>query len=141
MSYPHWPESLVQFERPGWQVQPQDTRRRRQTDAGPPAFRRRFSGAAKRVTLSLVMTRNEAAVFDRFYEEECRDGVSLFWMPDPSRNRWPLLANDGSPLYDVKGRPVLIAARWLCNWGDETPVETVYAGTDFRKSFSIWVMP
>lgn len=141
MSYPDWPARLVQFERSGWQEQFQDARRRRQSDAGPPGFRRRFSSAAKRVGLSLIVSRADKAVFDRFYQQDCNLGAGLFRMPDPSTDGIPLLNHDGLPLLAHDGRPLLIAAYWLCSWGDEPPAVSIYAGTDFRIAFSVWVMP
>lgn len=141
MSYPVWPESLVQFERAGWQRQPQEARRRRQGDAGPPAYRRRFSAVSRTVSLAVVTDRTGKAIFDRFYEEDCAFGSRLFWMPDPSTNGWGLLQSDGLQLLDGTGRPLLLAARWLCSFGDELPVETIVGQTDFRIAFTVVVMP
>ncbi|MDO5648867.1 hypothetical protein [Paracoccus sp. (in: a-proteobacteria)] len=141
MSYPLWPAGLTQFERQGWQAQAQDSRRKRQADAGPPSFRRRFSSAARRVSLSLIASRDQKAVFDRFYDDECANGSTLFWMPDPATDGWPVLGNDGLRLLTGDGQLLLMAARWLCAWGDEPPVETIQGDTDFRIAFSVWVMP
>lgn len=141
MSYPEWPRSLVQFERSGWQVQPQEARRKRQSDAGPPSYRRRFSAVARTVSLSLVVDRNGKAIFDRFYAETCLQGARLFTMPDPSTDGWQLLDTSGTPLLTGSGRPLLIAATWLCAFGDEPPVETMIGQVEFRKTFSVVVMP
>lgn len=141
MAYPMWPEGLAKFERSGWQLQPQDARRRRQSDAGPPGFRRRFSSVAKKVGLTLVVSRSNLARFWRFYEEDCANGSGLFRMPDPATDGWPLLTHDGVPLLTEKGQPLLIAAHWLCAWGDEPPVESVNVQTQFKVTFSVWVMP
>lgn len=141
MSYPNWPVELVQFERSGWQSQRQDARRRRQGDAGPPAWRRRFSSVARTVGLSLVTDRNGKAVFDRFYEETVDFGSKLFWMPDPSTDGWPILTNRGIPLLTGAGVPLTMSARWLCSFGDEPPVETIIGDRDFRLAFSVFVMP
>ncbi|MCL4065931.1 hypothetical protein M3484_05060 [Pseudomonas sp. GX19020] len=141
MSHPNWPEALTRFEREGWQVQMQDARQRRQGDAGPPGWRRRFSNAAKLVNLSIVLTRNEKGAFDKFYAETCKQGSLLFWMPDPTTDGWPLLTSSGEPLLTSDGTPILLAARWLCSFGDQTPVETIAEQVKFRKSFNIVVMP
>lgn len=135
-----WPETLPRPERSSWQLQAQDPRLKRQADAGPPSYRRRFSSVARTVTLSLILTRLQRGVFDAFYEEDCGWGSSLFWMPDPTTDRWPLLTPDGVPLLTGAGAPLLMSALWLCRWGDQMPTETV-VGIEFRKSFSVVVLP
>ncbi|MFE3838891.1 hypothetical protein [Pseudogemmobacter sonorensis] len=141
MSHPVWPEALTRFERDAWQVQRQESRQRRQTDAGPPGWRRRFSNPAKFVSLSIVLSRNEKAVFDRFYDEACKQGSLLFWMPDPTTDGWPLLASDGRPLLTSEGVPILLAARWLCGFGEQVPVDTIIEQVKFRITFDVVVMP
>lgn len=141
MSYPVWPAGLVRFEREGWRAQPQDARRRRNTDAGPPGYARRFSSVARNVGLSLVVSRSELEDFWLFYDLDCARGASLFWMPDPTTHGWPLLGRDGVPMMAGDGNPLLLDRRWLCHFGDEVPGESVYHHSQFRVTFSIWVMP
>lgn len=140
MSVQQWPAALDRFERPGWQVQPQDSRQRRASEAGPPGYRRRFSSVARGVSLSIVLSRNEKAIFDQFYDEDCAHGSREFWMPDPSTHGWPLLSDAGTPLMSA-GRPLLLAERWLCAWGDPPPTESIVGQVQFRKTFGIWVLP
>ncbi len=135
-----WPDSLPLPERDTWQLQPQDARRKRQSDAGPPAYRRRFSSVARTVTLSLLLSRDQKAVFDTFFHGDCAEGSHLFTMPDPTTDGWPVLSSDGEALLAAPGVPLLLSARWLCAWGDATPTETL-VGIEFRKSFSVVVMP
>lgn len=141
MSYPVWPETLRRIERDSWQAQRQDARLRRQSDAGPQTYRRRFSSAARLVALSVIVTRDEKAIFDRFFEQDCQDGTSLFWMPDPTTDGWAALTTGGQRITMPDGTPILMSRRWLCSWGDALPVETVQGDVDFRKSFSVQVMP
>lgn len=140
MSYPVWPSDLPRPERSSYQLQPQDARRKRGFESGPPGYRRRFSAVAQMVTLSLVLSFRQRAVFDAFYSDACAQGASLFWMPDPTRDAWPLLATDGTPLLGPGGVPLLTSARWLCAWGDTPPIETLQ-GLEFRKQISVVVMP
>lgn len=135
-----WPTSLPRPDREGYQQQRQDGRRTTRPDAGPMRFRRRFSSMAREVQLQLTLTRSEKAVFDRFYDEDTQGGSLLFWMPDPTTDGWDLLTHDGVPLLTHTGQRLLIAARWLCSFGQQPPVETVI-GTQFRESFSVLVMP
>ncbi|NEX47597.1 hypothetical protein [Pseudotabrizicola algicola] len=136
-----WPADLPRPERPSWQLTSQDARRKTQSDAGPARYRRRFSSAAKLVTLSVILTRDQKAIFDRFFHEDCAEGARLFYMPDPTTDGWALLTSDGTPLLTGGGVPILMAARWLCSWGDQVPVETIHGQVEFKKSFNLQVMP
>ena len=135
-----WPSDIPRPERSTWQLTPQDARRKIQSEAGPPRYRRRFSSAAKMVTLSVILSRNGKAIFDRFFHDDCAEGAHLFYMPDPTTEGWPLLAANGSPLLTSGGAPILLGGRWLCAWGDQLPAETVQ-GVEFKKTFSVVVMP
>lgn len=135
-----WPEELPRPERNTWQATPQEARRKTQPDAGPARYRRRFSSVPTLVTLSVLLDRNGKAIFDRFYGDDCKAGSRLFWMPDPTTHGWPLLTADGTPLLTSDGTPILLSARWLCAWGDQMPAESAQ-GVEFRKSFSVMVIP
>ncbi len=140
MSTPIWPSSLPRPERQTWQAQLQDARQKRQSEAGPPAYRRRFSSVARLVQLSVLLDRTQKTVFDRFYEDTCAFGSTLFYMPDPTTDGWPLTTEAGEPLLTGAGDPLLAAAHWRGMWGDSVPVESL-VGLEFRKTFSIVVMP
>lgn len=135
-----WPTSLPRPERTSWQLQRQDARRRRQGDAGPPAFARRFSSAATLVTLSVLLTRSQRETFDQFFQEDCEDGSLLFRMPDPTTEGWRMKDASGAQIYATDGTPLLMSKTWLCAWGDQLPRETIL-GIEFRKTFNIVVMP
>lgn len=135
-----WPDTLPPPERDTWQVQPQDARRKRQSDAGPPAYRRRFSSVARMVQLSVLLSRDEKAVFDGFFHDDCKEGALLFQMPDPTTDGWPVLSTEGDALLADAVTPLLLSATWLCAWGDAMPTETL-VGLEFRKAFSVVVMP
>lgn len=141
MSWPVWPEGLNKFDRPGWQVQVQEARQRRQSEFGPPGWKRRFSSVARYVSLSLTLSRDERAVFDRFYEEDCAQGSLPFYMPDPATHGWQLLATGGQQLLDGSGAPLLLAETWLCSWGEVPPAETITGQVDFLKTFQVVVLP
>ena len=132
-----WPSELPPPERDTWQMTAQDPRRRRQSETGPPGYRRRFSSAAKLVTMSLVLTRSQKAVFDNFYWGDAKAGVRMFRMPDPTTDGWALLTPSGAPLLTPDGRPLLLSKIWLCAWGDQVPSESVVEQVKFRKSFNI----
>lgn len=136
-----WPADLPRPERPTWQSSPQDARRKASPEAGPPRYRRRFSSVATLVTMSLILSRSQKAVFDRFYRDDCAQGSLLFRMPDPTTDAWPMLTAGGLPLLDGAGNPILLSALWLCAWGDESPTETIHGQVEFKKIFGILVLP
>lgn len=138
-----WPTALPRPERDSWQLQPQDARRKRQNEAGPPGYRRRFSSVAKSLTMAITLTHDQRAVFDRFFHVTCQEGAVRFWMPDPSTDGWPLTTATGEPLLvnEVTGEALTHSERWLCAWGDQLPAETVVEQVRFRKTFDLWVLP
>ena len=135
-----WPSELPRPERNSWQNQSQEARRMTQSDIGPPRYRRRFSGVPKLVTMTVMLDRNQRAIFDNFYKHDCAWGSHRFWMPDPTTEGWPLFTASGQQLFTHDGRPILMGGRWLCAWGDQPPAETVI-GLEFRKSFPVVVLP
>lgn len=139
MTIPEWPTSLPRPARGTYQAQLADGRISK-TGGGPPGYRRRFSSVPRLVSLSINVPRSEKAVFDDFYEEQVGFGSLPFWMPDPATDNWPLLSSEGKAILDEVGRPILLAARWLVLFGQETPVETI-KGVRFDISFSVAVMP
>lgn len=135
-----WPSDLPPPERSSWNLTPQDARRKRQADAGPPGYRRRFSNVGRTVSLSLILTRGQKAAFEKFFYVDCKQGAEMFRMPDPTTDGWPMFASDGGPLVQPDGTPLLLSASWVCLWGETLPAETI-VGREFRKSFDVVVMP
>ncbi len=135
-----WPTELPPPERNTWSRVPQEARIKRTSDAGPPRWRRRMSAASETVELSLLLSRDLAARFDRFYKEATAQGTYLFWMPDPTRQDWALISGDGQQLLLGSGQPLFLAGQWLCSFGDHLPTETI-VGVNMRKTFSVVVMP
>lgn len=140
MAIASWPKELPRPMREGYQSSPGEGRQKKRNDAGPPSYRRRTSSIPKFVSMTLDVSRNELARFERFYEEEVSDGSLPFLMPDPTTTGWPLLTTDGRNLTDHLGRPLLMEKSWLCLFGDTLPSQTVI-GVRFRLSFQVVVMP
>ncbi|QND45301.1 hypothetical protein HB780_05995 (plasmid) [Rhizobium lusitanum] len=140
MTVATWPIELPKPERESWQSSPQESRLKRNNEAGPPSYRSRFSSVADQVSLSILVDRNGKAIFDRFHRSTTSRGSKPFYMPDPTTDGWKLYAADGRPLLTAAGRQILLSARWLCMFGDTMPAEAI-VGVEFRKSFSVWVMP
>ncbi|KMK68586.1 hypothetical protein [Puniceibacterium sp. IMCC21224] len=140
MTYAVWPEELPRPERNSWKLSWQEARLKTQNETGPPSYRRRFSNPARSIALSLILTRQERAVFDNFFEVTTGHGSLLFYMPDPTTEGWGLATGDGAPLLTDGDVPIVLAARWLCSFGDTIPAQAVQ-GIEFRMTFSLWVLP
>lgn len=139
MTVQTWPTSLRKPNRKDYMSQRQDGRQRK-SNGGPPGFRSRFSSTATNVSMTVNLSRSDLAVFDRFYDDLTGGGTLPFYMPDPTTDNWPMLSSSGQPLLTGSGQPILLSARWLCLFGDDTPVEAI-VGVRFNISFSVWVMP
>lgn len=136
-----WPSDLPRPRRDGHRSQPMDPRLRKSPETGPPGWRRRYSSVARSVALVLDLSRAQKAVFDNFHAEATAYGTLPFTMPDPTTDGWPMLTGDGAPLLTQTGAPILLAATWLCLFGDQPPAESMVGGVTFRISFSVLVMP
>ena len=139
MSVPVWPSSLPKPARATYQAQLYDGRVAKK-GGGVPGYRRRFSSVARFVSLSIDVPRAEKAVFDDFYAYETGYGSLPFWMPDALTDGWPLLSSDSAAMLDDEGRPIVLGARDLVLFGDQTPVQTV-KGVRFGITFTVAVMP
>lgn len=139
MSIPSWPELPLPTQA-GYGFQPEDPRTKRTREAGPPGYRPRYSSVATTMRLGLDLDRNQREIFWDFYRKDCKNGSTTFTMADPITDNWPLLSIDGKPLLNEAGRPLLLAKRLLCLWGDEVPSETL-EGLRFKLTFAISIMP
>lgn len=137
---PVWPSELPKPQRSGFQKQLQDPRLRRRAETGPPGYKRRFSSVGEFVSLSIKVTRDQLAVFEKFHNEETALGALPFIMPDPLTDGWPLLAPGGEPLLGPDDEPLLIAAHWLCLFGETMPAVSK-PGLQFVVTFPVTVMP
>lgn len=140
MSVAVWPSELPRPTRKGYSAADQDGRLQRNAETGPPGYRGRFSSVARMVSLSVIVSRSEKGVFDRFWSDSIQRGKRAFWMPDPVSDRWPLLAEDSRSLLAEDDTPLLVSAHWLCVM-QEPPQEQIYAQVHFEISFRVAVMP
>lgn len=137
-----WPAELDPPERETWGIGWNDARDHRRGDYGPPRFGGRVSATSRPVQMSLVCTAMQRAVFNRFFVDDTKKGKLLFWMPDPTRDGWPLATPTGAALLTPTGTPLLISARWLCVFGaDGLPQESIVDQVRFRMSFALEVLP
>ena len=92
------------------------------------------------VSLSIKITREQLAVFEKFHQEETAHGALPFVMPDPLTDGWPLLTPDGEALLGPDDEPLLIAAHWLVLFGENMPAVSK-PGLQFIVTFPVAVMP
>lgn len=144
MSVPAWPSAFPAPEQRGFAFERGDARRRTQMEGGPPRTARRFSRVADRVAMSLVVSASLYGIFCTFFDVDLRQGTLPFLMPDPMRDGWPLLDDNGVPLagVDDKGSAfdLEVSAWWLVTFGDRLPATTP-VGREWRVEFDLAVLP
>ncbi len=140
MTVPAWPATLPRPNREGYQHQAGDARRRTQPDAGPPRSSRKLSAVPDTVAMVFDLSTDQLGRLDRFFREDCRGGAKVFSMPNWPVHGLPLLSSTGEALLTSTGEPLVIAASWLCLFGDGLP-SRVPLGHRWRASFQILVLP
>ena len=141
MSIPVWPSDLPRPLRSSWQRQMSDPRRKRVAENGPVRLARRYSAVATTLALSCRMSRVQRDIFWQFIEQTLAHGSRAFWMPDPATDGWPLITPSGEALQTPLGVRLVAARLWLCQIGDEMPVEGPIEGVHFTLSFTLQVLP
>ena len=139
MALPVWPSELDPPMREGYAISRVETRLRRPVEQGPHRQRRRFSAAPAPVSMTLDVSRDQRARFDRFFIEEVSQGALPFLITDPTTHGQPILVG-GEPLLDTDGEVITIAAWQVARFGEALP-ETTVIGIRYRIRFSIEVMP
>lgn len=141
MTYPTWPTDLPTPRRDGHGLTRTDSRRRRATDVGAPIYGRRVTLAPLQIMVTVTVTQTQLHSLRLFFGETCAGGTSYFWLPDPSRDGFPLETETGIPLSFDDGTPWTDQAMMLCAWGDGLPEEGNWRGISFDVTFDVWVMP
>ena len=141
MTLPVWPNlELPRPLRAGYQEAPLDGRILSRTEAGYTRLRRRFTMMPRRLSLTFMMSRNERARFERFYEEELAAGALQFLMPDFADDGWPLADDEGAWLATDEGDVLVTEKIELCQFTEQLPAYEV-AGLEWRVSFTVEVLP
>ena len=140
MTLPSWPTELERPLRDGFSQQIGDNRRRQKADQGPPRMRRSTSKAIETIGMSFMATADLRDRFWRFYREEVGSGALPFLVPDWGRDGLVLWDSSGIVLTDEDGTPLLIAATWVCVFGDRLPGD-VPVGVEWRIQFDLVVLP
>lgn len=77
----YWPPQLPSPSLPGYGLEPQPAFTRTDMDAGPARQRRRFTQAPTEITVQLVMTREQMAIFEAWFEHRIASGADWFDAP------------------------------------------------------------
>lgn len=78
-----WPSSLPAPDKTGWQAKRQNAVLRTNMDVGTPKQRRRFTATSEYFTLPYLLTVDEFAALESFYNSDLVDGALEFSWPHP----------------------------------------------------------
>ena len=135
-----WPSELDPPMRQGFEQAFGEGRLITRSEGGPPSLRGRFSSTPDIVALTLDLSRNELARFDRFWAEEIGRGALPFLMENPTTFGIHLADETGAWICDEAGNPILVYDVWICQIGTQLPARTVI-GVRWRLSLRLAVMP
>jgi hypothetical protein len=135
-----WPPALPAPLRADLSRSYVETRIRKQVDAGPPGYRRRYSLMPMTYQLSIAVGMDGVAIFDEFYIVTLKNGTLPFVMDQPELIGAVLRDEDGRPVLGMDGKqiPLDIGATFV--FGDGLPV-TIPWGVGFKISFEAILLP
>ncbi len=140
MTLPRWSASLPRPERNSFALGLGDNRRMQFAQEGPPRPRRGWSQVGDTQSYLIVATRNERALFERFFHEDTKRGALPFVMPDAGTDGWGLETDEGVALTTEDGEVIVLAADWLCMFGQGLPQITP-TGMHWQITFSLVLLP
>jgi hypothetical protein len=148
---PTWPQELLEQTSvegvflqntliSGFRSGPRGARLSTAVEVGPPKMRSRGI-KLRRIAFAEILTADQRARFDRFWEEELNNGVLPFLYPDPHMNGFSLCDDSGLILQDENGNDLLIEQWLLCQFGTNDPAWAALPGAHFAPQFDIVVLP
>ncbi|WMT85560.1 hypothetical protein NO932_11540 [Pelagibacterium sp. 26DY04] len=140
MTLPAWPPELYRPLVDGFQRGTGDNRRFGQFDNAPPTVRRGTSKATESVSVSFVCSYDQKARFERFYDDECKEGAAVFTMPAWDSDGVYVLTADGIHLLDHEDDPLLVTSTWACLFGQGGATVTPF-GLDWKVAFELVILP
>jgi hypothetical protein len=135
-----WPPELPFPTRGSYQFSTGEGRLRSRNDAGPVRQRRRFSSVVNTVDMTFILTADQWARLQRFYDEELAQGEMPFVQPDFSRDGWPLSDENGAVLTTETGAAILIAATHIVQFGEGLPNATPL-GVGWSVAMRLEILP
>jgi hypothetical protein len=134
-----WPAELPPPTRNDYSLSLGDNRRFTQGDAGPPRLKGNRSKPTNQVAMSIIVSRNGRARFERFLHDT-DNGALPFLIPDHGTHGWGLATEDGAALLTEDGAPMVLDAWFTCRFGQQMPGLTP-VGVEWKISFNLLVYP
>lgn len=144
MATPVWPftNSVAQrFQRDGYSRGAGDGRQFSPMGQGPAKVRRRYSAVIRPVSGVFMLTTDQVARFERFWDEDTDGGSLPFLIIDAVNHDQPLLTDEGDVLTTEAGDPLLISAWWIVMFGEDAPSIVPVSHSHYRLSLELSVMP
>lgn len=148
-----WPSDLpLDIDQSGFGLSRPEGRLRSKTSTGPGKSRRISTAAPALVSASMVLSTNDVARFERFYEEELLNGTLPFVVADKRYDGQPLTTSegdnitcpdgntmllDGNVIPATEGGDILISAYVLARFGETVPQLSAVTGDLYRYAMQI----
>lgn len=115
-----------------------DSRRKQAVDAGPALMTRR-AAFVRPLAFAVVLTANQKARFDRFWDIDLAGGTRIFVKSHPFYHRRRLSA-DGVPLSLTSGEPLVISDYRLMQFAEEPDFHRISVSR-LRAQLSVVILP
>lgn len=130
----YWPTQLPKPQLAGYSLAPQAAFVRSDMDAGPARQRRRFTQAPTEITLELVLTDAQMAIFEFWYEIETQSGAA--WFSAPMKNGMGVTTVEARFVEPWQSQPLGAAMnRVQCRW--ETRNRPVMSSDEYLSLLDI----
>lgn len=127
----YWPPQLPTPQLAGYGLAPQPAFVRSDMDAGPARQRRRFTQAPTDITMELVMTDDQLAIFEAWYEHRVDSGAA--WFDAPMANGQGLTTVEARFVEPWQSQPLGAGLnRVACKW--ETRNRPVMSDADLTAA-------
>lgn len=135
-----WPAQLPRMTLAGYGEAFADGRLKSKTDMGPGKIRRRFSAAPVRVTGQVVLSGDQPATLERFYNETTARGTKPFTMDNQRLSAATLfVTGSGVPVTTEAGLSVCIVSTWIVRF--EEPPQFARSAFATVASLSLVILP
>ncbi|WP_221235574.1 hypothetical protein [Sagittula marina] len=122
-------------------MSPQNARKERTGDTGPPRFRRKFSAVSEGLSMQCIMNLTQFHTFKYFYTETLQQGSLPFIMPDRVQTGAPVATEGGAILLTEDDFPIAVVRNRLCVFGEPYSANRFSLACDFTVSFTLWDLP
>jgi len=135
-----WPSVLPKPLRDDYSHSFVESRLVKNTDGGPPGYRRRFSSTLISFNISIDATVDQLAAFEYFFEVTLKVGTLPFIMEHPVYGGVPAYDADGDPILTDDDELTLLSADEIFLFGQSMPQVVPFADR-YKISFNVLKMP